>query len=195
MSLPLIKLRDLKVPLPLQIHIPELNPQVLRRLNPSPPPRPKPPHEPDPIHQRSPHHSPRPGLLRSRRLAQPHLCSHRAIVPDPHPRSQKGLAHSPSPGHLDRPSNRPRRTCSSAWAARAACRDPELDSNLQQHTRATPTRRSGGEQLTITIASRPAATLGPLKQGPWRHFADVATVLQPHADTDWTTDRDLIDQN
>ncbi|MFF0264790.1 type II toxin-antitoxin system Phd/YefM family antitoxin [Kribbella sp. NPDC004536] len=65
---------------------------------------------------------------------------------------------------------------------------------LQQRTCELLRRAEAGEQLTITIAGRPAATLGPVKPGPWRPFDEVATALRPHPDTDWTTDRDLIDQ-
>lgn len=54
-------------------------------------------------------------------------------------------------------------------------------------------RAEAGERVTITVAGRPAAVLGPVSAGAWRRWDDLAGVFDLTADPDWVEDRDLID--
>lgn len=54
-------------------------------------------------------------------------------------------------------------------------------------------RAQAGERLTITVAGRPAAVLGPVSPRAWRSWDDLADVFALPADTDWADDRDLVD--
>jgi prevent-host-death family protein len=54
-------------------------------------------------------------------------------------------------------------------------------------------RAQAGERLTITVAGRPAAVLGPVRPRAWRRWADLADVFAQPADADWADDRNLID--
>jgi prevent-host-death family protein len=54
-------------------------------------------------------------------------------------------------------------------------------------------RAQGGERVTITVAGRPAAVLGPVSPRTWRRWDDLADVFAQPADPDWVADRDLID--
>jgi prevent-host-death family protein len=54
-------------------------------------------------------------------------------------------------------------------------------------------RAEAGEQVTITVAGRPAAVLGPVSSRAWRRWDDIADIFAGPADPDWTSDRDLLD--
>jgi prevent-host-death family protein len=54
-------------------------------------------------------------------------------------------------------------------------------------------RAEAGERITITVAGRPAAVLGPATAGAWRHWDDVADVFIRPTDPAWAADRGLID--
>lgn len=54
-------------------------------------------------------------------------------------------------------------------------------------------RDEAGEHVTITVAGRPAAVLGPVAPRAWRRWEDVADVLQAPVDEAWEQDRDLLD--
>lgn len=57
-------------------------------------------------------------------------------------------------------------------------------------------RRAGaGEQVTITVAGRPAAVLGPVSPRAWRRWDDLADLFTGPADPDWASDRELLDQS
>jgi prevent-host-death family protein len=56
-------------------------------------------------------------------------------------------------------------------------------------------RAQSGERLTITVAGRPAAVLGPAASPAWRHWDDVADLFTRPTDPDWAADRDLVDQS
>lgn len=53
-------------------------------------------------------------------------------------------------------------------------------------------RAEAGEHVTITVAGRPAAVLGPVAPRTWRHWTDVADLFSEPIDSDWATDRDLL---
>ncbi|WP_071059644.1 type II toxin-antitoxin system Phd/YefM family antitoxin [Parafrankia soli] len=54
-------------------------------------------------------------------------------------------------------------------------------------------RAQAGERLTITVAGRPAAVLGPVSPRVWRHWDDLAELFAQPEDTDWHEDRNLVD--
>ncbi|MEU8376992.1 type II toxin-antitoxin system prevent-host-death family antitoxin [Micromonospora sp. NPDC048894] len=54
-------------------------------------------------------------------------------------------------------------------------------------------RAQAGERLTITVAGRPAAVLGPVSPRPWREWEDLAGVFDQPADPAWADDRDVLD--
>ena len=54
-------------------------------------------------------------------------------------------------------------------------------------------RAQAGEQVTITVAGRPAATLGPVESRAWRRWDDIAEVYAQPVDEEWAHDRDLVD--
>ena len=56
-------------------------------------------------------------------------------------------------------------------------------------------RAQAGEQVTITVAGRPAAVLGPVSPNAWRRWDDLAGIFAEPADTDWIRDRDLVDDS
>jgi prevent-host-death family protein len=54
-------------------------------------------------------------------------------------------------------------------------------------------RAQAGERLTITVAGRPAAVLGPVTPRAWRRWDDLADVFAEPTDADWPGDRELVD--
>lgn len=66
---------------------------------------------------------------------------------------------------------------------------------MRQNASELVRRAEAGEQVTITVAGRPAAVLGPISPRAWRHWEDLADLFTSGTDSDWATDRDLIDQN
>jgi prevent-host-death family protein len=54
-------------------------------------------------------------------------------------------------------------------------------------------RAEGGEQVTITVAGRPAAVLGPVSARTWRRWDELAAIFEGPTDPDWEADRDLVD--
>ena len=54
-------------------------------------------------------------------------------------------------------------------------------------------RAEAGECVTITVAGRPAAVLGPIAPRSWRRWSDVADLFRELMDADWDADRDLLD--
>ncbi len=55
-------------------------------------------------------------------------------------------------------------------------------------------RVEAGEEITITVAGRPAARLVPATPQRWRSSGAIADLFDGPADMAWDADRDLIDQ-
>jgi len=53
-------------------------------------------------------------------------------------------------------------------------------------------RAEEGEEITITVAGRPAARLVPAARRVWRQWADIADVFAGPADPEWDADREAI---
>jgi prevent-host-death family protein len=64
---------------------------------------------------------------------------------------------------------------------------------MRQNASELVRRAEAGERMTITVAGRPAAVLGPIAPRAWRRWADLAPAFQEPVDPAWSADRDLID--
>lgn len=51
----------------------------------------------------------------------------------------------------------------------------------------------GGERVTITVAGRPAAVLGPVAPRVWRRWDEVSSLFREPVDAEWEADRGLLD--
>ena len=56
-------------------------------------------------------------------------------------------------------------------------------------------RAEGGEKVTITVAGRPAAVLGPVAPHIWRRWNEVSGLFRELADVEWEADRALLDDS
>jgi prevent-host-death family protein len=65
---------------------------------------------------------------------------------------------------------------------------------LRQNASELVRRAESGERVTITVAGRPAAVLGPVSPRAWRRWEDLAEVFAARTDDTWADDRELIDQ-
>jgi prevent-host-death family protein len=66
---------------------------------------------------------------------------------------------------------------------------------MRQNASELVRRAEAGEHLTITVAGRPAATLGPVGSRAWRRWDDIAGIFAQPADEEWASDRDLLDHS
>jgi prevent-host-death family protein len=66
---------------------------------------------------------------------------------------------------------------------------------MRQNASELVRRAQTGEQVTITVAGRPAAVLGPVTPRTWRRWDDLTDVFTAPADADWARDRDLLDSS
>lgn len=65
---------------------------------------------------------------------------------------------------------------------------------LRQQASELVRKAQEGEEVTITVAGRPAARLVPIAPKRWRTFDEIADIFDDEEDPDWEHDRDLIDQ-
>jgi prevent-host-death family protein len=64
---------------------------------------------------------------------------------------------------------------------------------LRQNASELLRRVEAGEELTITVAGRPAARLVRAAPREWRSYQEIAELFHGPADPDWAADRDVID--
>jgi prevent-host-death family protein len=64
---------------------------------------------------------------------------------------------------------------------------------MRQNASELVRRAEAGEQVTITVAGRPAAVLGPVSPRAWRRWDDIVDIFTGSADPDWDSDRELVD--
>lgn len=64
---------------------------------------------------------------------------------------------------------------------------------MRQNASELVRRAQAGEQVTITVAGRPAAVLGPVSGKTWQSWDNVAAVFARPTDPDWAAERDLLD--
>lgn len=66
---------------------------------------------------------------------------------------------------------------------------------LRQQASELVRRVESGEEITVTVAGRPAARLvAAVAPQTWRSWTDVAELFSGPADTEWEIDRDRVDQ-
>lgn len=66
---------------------------------------------------------------------------------------------------------------------------------MRQNASELVRRAQAGERVTITVAGRPAAVLGPVSSRTWRRWDDLAAVFDSPTDPDWPADRELLDDS
>jgi prevent-host-death family protein len=66
---------------------------------------------------------------------------------------------------------------------------------LRQNASELVRHAQAGERVTITVAGRPAAVLGPVSPRAWRQWDDVASLFAQPIDAGWEADRDLLDSS
>jgi prevent-host-death family protein len=64
---------------------------------------------------------------------------------------------------------------------------------MRQNASELVRRAEAGEQVTITVAGRPAAVLGPVNSRTWRRWDELANVFATPTDPDWAGHRELLD--
>lgn len=64
---------------------------------------------------------------------------------------------------------------------------------LRQEASELVRRVEKGEHFVITVAGRPSALLVPARPSQWRSWSDLEELFRGTADTEWATDRDLVD--
>ena len=64
---------------------------------------------------------------------------------------------------------------------------------MRQNASELVRRAEAGEQVTITVAGRPAAVIGPVAPRAWRRWVDLADLFGEVADLEWEADRDRLD--
>jgi prevent-host-death family protein len=64
---------------------------------------------------------------------------------------------------------------------------------MRQNASELVRRAQAGEQVTITVAGRPAAVLGPISPRTWRSWDDLADIFTLPADDELDCERDLLD--
>jgi prevent-host-death family protein len=64
---------------------------------------------------------------------------------------------------------------------------------MRQNASELVRRAQAGERVTITVAGRPAAVLGPVNPRTWRRWYELAGVFDMPTDPDWANDQDLLD--
>jgi prevent-host-death family protein len=66
---------------------------------------------------------------------------------------------------------------------------------MRQNASELVRRAQTGEHVTITVAGRPAAMLGPVSSRAWRRWDDVAEVFSTPVDDEWARDREALDHS
>lgn len=64
---------------------------------------------------------------------------------------------------------------------------------MRQNASELVRRAQAGEQVTITVAGRPAAILGPVSPRAWRHWNELQAIFTGPTDPDWAEDRRRLD--
>ena len=54
-------------------------------------------------------------------------------------------------------------------------------------------RAEAGERLTVTVAGRPAAVLGPIQGRRWQQWSEIADLFRTPVDRGLATDLDRVD--
>ena len=65
---------------------------------------------------------------------------------------------------------------------------------MRQNASELVRRAEAGERLTVTVAGRPAAVLGPLTPRRWRQWNEIADLFRTPVDANLAVDLDLLDE-
>lgn len=66
---------------------------------------------------------------------------------------------------------------------------------LRQDASELVRRVEAGEEISITVAGRPAARLVPAAPRSWRRWTDIADLFDGPEDQAWAQDRDEVDHD
>jgi prevent-host-death family protein len=66
---------------------------------------------------------------------------------------------------------------------------------MRQNASGLVRRAEAGERITITVAGRPAAVLGPVSPRTWRRWPDLTALFASPTDPQWAADRDRFDDS
>ncbi len=68
---------------------------------------------------------------------------------------------------------------------------------LRQRASEIVRRVEEGEEIEITVATRPTARLVPITATPrrWRRWDQIAPLFETPVDAEWSSDQELIDQS
>ncbi|WP_131104915.1 type II toxin-antitoxin system Phd/YefM family antitoxin [Ornithinimicrobium sufpigmenti] len=64
---------------------------------------------------------------------------------------------------------------------------------LRQDASGLLRRVERGEEIIVTVSGRPSARLVPARQTRWHRWDEVRDLFAGPADTDWETDRELVE--
>lgn len=64
---------------------------------------------------------------------------------------------------------------------------------MRQNASELVRRAEAGERLTVTVAGRPAAVLGPIQPRRWRQWDEIADLFRTPVDAELATDLDRVD--
>jgi prevent-host-death family protein len=64
---------------------------------------------------------------------------------------------------------------------------------MRQNASELVRRAQAGERVTITVAGRPAAVLGPVGPRAWRRWNELAGIFDQPTDPDWADEKGLVD--
>jgi prevent-host-death family protein len=64
---------------------------------------------------------------------------------------------------------------------------------MRQNASELVRRAEAGERLTVTVAGRPAAVLGPVTPRRWRQWDEIADLYRTPVDADLRADLDQVD--
>jgi len=64
---------------------------------------------------------------------------------------------------------------------------------MRQNASELVRRAEAGESLTITVAGRPAALLGPVRPRRWRQWEEITDLFRTSVDGELATDLDRLD--
>jgi prevent-host-death family protein len=65
---------------------------------------------------------------------------------------------------------------------------------MRQHASELVRRAEAGERLTVTVAGRPAAILGPVATRRWRQWDEISDLFKTPVDGDLAADLDRVNQ-
>lgn len=66
--------------------------------------------------------------------------------------------------------------------------------DLRQRASELVRRAEAGEEITITVATRPSARLVPLAPQSWHRYDELTDLFSGPGDPAWAADRDRVDQ-